>query len=167
MAHPWQALSLRTPKLSVSRITGELLAALKLFLFTTAPPVINMQLLGSNFYFSAVLCHSWGQSHRACAACSSVSLGTTPCPSCSMCLYCFQQHKLGILIADSKRGDFTNTQTGEQNLHTYPATTSMQVVASGHGALSHQTFSSQNFPVKFAGQLQWKSFQVTMHLPPF
>lgn len=39
MAHPWQVLSLRTTKLSVSRITGKLLAALKLFLFTTAPPV--------------------------------------------------------------------------------------------------------------------------------
>lgn len=40
MGHPWQVLSLRTPELSVSRITDELLAALKLFLFTIAPPVI-------------------------------------------------------------------------------------------------------------------------------
>lgn len=69
-----------------------------------------------------------------------------------------------VLVVNSMAPSLVNVALAR---HTYPARTSTHVVASGHGLLSHQTLSSQNFPVKFAGQLQWKSFQVTMHWPPF
>lgn len=98
-----------------------------------------------------MLGHTWGQAHRAPAACSGVYLDTTPCPSCSMCLYCFQQHKLGILIIDRERGGFyQHTSRRTELTHV-----SCHNVYAGGGFRTWVTFTPDFLFTKFPSEICW------------